>query len=709
MTQRRLIAAALACGFLGAGCSVEDKVDATQGGGDDGDGTGSDYSGGQTGGDDGTPTGGDDTGGQQGSNDPGTGGGGNDISVDDDAGANVLPTYPTQHPRIYISANKVRLEAALAANTPAATRFRAVVDRWVSGSNIYGFQIWNAALMGALTGDSKYCAKAVSAIDAQVADEEAKIAAGAQPTVAGNSYLHVGDLLGDVVLTYDWCFANVTASQKTRWLAYANQTVWNVWHPAQATWGGTARAWTGWATNDPSDNYFYSFLRATMLLGLAEKGEDPQGDTWITQFRETKFMGQLVPTFKAELAGGGSREGTAYGVTQRGLFHLYDLWYATTGEKLQAKTPHARQSIRAFMHQVVPTLDRIAPTGDQPRDMTAEFFDYQRNYLQELIALYPHDPIAPRAQALLDGSNLPVMARPELLVYDFLYDNSAIVAKPLAGLGTSYYASGIGQIYSRSGWDKQATWINLTAGAYTQSHAHQDQGALLIYKEGWLSSDAVIQSSNGIIQETGSHSLVRIDNLGTPVRQMVGTESKVLGLHEGDGWLYASTDVTPAYKNNAAVGKVQREVVFLKPNVVVVYDRVATGAGTTQTWELATPTLPSVSGTTATISGTHSMTVQRIAPENATTSVKDLSTVTGYRGGYRLESTAPGGDVRFLHVLSIDGAALSTSSANDSTVTVNMANGKTATVAFNRTAPGATLTYNGAVKSLGATVDRLAE
>jgi hypothetical protein len=420
-------------------------------------------------------------------------------------------------------------------------------------------------------------------------------------------------------------------------------------------------------------------------------------------------MGQLVPTFQAELQGGGSREGTAYGVSQRGLFHLYDLWYATTGEKLQAKTSHARQSIRAFMHQVVPTLDHIAPTGDQPRDMTAEFFDYQRNYLQELISLYPHDALAPRAKAMLDASNLPVMARGELLVYDFLYDNSAVVAKPLAGLGTSYYASGIGQIYARSGWDKQATWINLTAGPYTQSHAHQDQGALLIYKEGWLASDAVIQSSNGIIQETGSHSLVRIDNLGQPVRQMVGTESKVLGLHEGDGWLYASTDVTPAYKGNAAVGKVQREVVFLKPNVIVVYDRVATGAGTTQTWELATPVLPKVSGSDATISGAHSMSVQRIAPTDATTSVKDLSTVTGYRGGYRLESTAPGGDVRFLHVLSIDGAALSTSSGNDSTVTVNMSNGKTATVAFNRSAPGATLTYNGTTTTLGATVDALVE
>ena len=33
-----------------------------------------------------------------------------------------------------------------------------------------------------------------------------------------------------------------------------------------------------------------------MLLGLASKGEDPQGDAWVTEFRDTKILNQLVPT-----------------------------------------------------------------------------------------------------------------------------------------------------------------------------------------------------------------------------------------------------------------------------------------------------------------------------------------------------------------------------------------------------------------------------
>jgi hypothetical protein len=201
-----------------------------------------------------------------------------------------------------------------------------------------------------------------------------------------------------------------------------NTTMFNLWHHTEAKWGPKTIPWLGWSVDDPLNNYYYSFLKATALVGLATKGENPQADEWIKQFRETKILNQLVPAFDANLRGGGSLEGSSYGVSMRFMWHLYDLWYATTGEKLQAKTKHARQSMRWFMHHIMPTLDRFAPTGDQPRDMKAMLFDYQRHYLQELVQMYPNDPIAGRAKALLESSSLPQMARPEMQVYDFLYD-----------------------------------------------------------------------------------------------------------------------------------------------------------------------------------------------------------------------------------------------------------------------------------------------
>jgi hypothetical protein len=674
MTQTKTLSMVLIGGLLAFGCSGGDQSTSDEAGGDN-------YSG------DDNNSGGPDQ---------------------DDEGADVLPTYPTQHPRIYINKHRERLSASLSANTSAAMRFRAVVDSWVGGTDVYAFQAWNGALLGQLTGDAKYCGKAVATIDAEVRADEAKIAAGQQPIVAQNSFLHVGEVIGDVALVYDWCFDTITADQKTRWVAYMNLTLTNLWNPTQAKWGPTAMPWLGWSVNDPLNNYYYSFLRATMLVGLATKGEDPKGDEWIAQFRDAKVLGQLVPAFDESLRGGGSLEGSAYGVSLRTLWNLYDIWYSTTGEKLQAKTKHARQSLRSFVHHVVPTMDRIAPTGDQPRDMKAMFFDYQRQYLQELIQLYPHDPMAARAKTLLAGTNLPQQARPEMLVWDFLYDNADVEAKPL-DMGTNYYASGIGQVYSRSGWDRSATWVNFSAGAYREDHAHQDQGSLLIYKDGWLAYDGVIDSANGIIQETGSHSLVRINRGGTPIKQMIKTESTMVGVHAGPGWLYSAADVTPAYKGDASISKVQREIVYLQPNTVIVYDRVTTSGDTTQTWQLATPVAPSISGATATINGAHALSVQRLVPAAATSSAYNLASTSSYRAGYRLDTAQPGGDRRYLHVLSIDGSVASATADGETGVTVALANGETATVAFNRDDIGATLTYGGTTTTLGAGIDTLAE
>jgi hypothetical protein len=656
--------------------------------------------------------------------DTGTGGGGDDGTGSDpggmgsgsgdptDPGPTTTPVYPTAHPRIYLTPNRTRLTAALQANTPAATRFKTKVDQWLAGADIYLFQGWHGALISQLTGNTAYCTKAVSLIEAQVVAAEARIAQNQAPEVAADSYLGVGDMIGDLAMVYDWCFPQVTSAQRTRWLRYADQTVWNVWHNTQAKWGSATIPWTGWATNDPSDNYYYSFLRATMLLGLASKGEDPQADAWITEFRDTKINGQLVPTFNADLVGGGSREGTGYGVAMRRLFELYDLWQSTTTEAIGTRTRHTRQSMLAMLHQLVPTRDRVAPTGDLSRDSTAAFFDYHRNYLQELIQEYPNDSVAQRAKSQLMASSLPEMSSSFMFAYDFLYDNSNVTEKPIDTLNTTYYAPGIGELYTRSGWDSHATWVNMIAGPYTQSHAHQDQGSLLIYKDGWLAYDAVIDSHSGLTQATTAHGLVRIDSGGQPVRQIADTISKLTALHQGTGYLHAAADLTPAYNGNAAVQKSQREMVYLLPDVVVVFDRVQSAAGTAQTWQLASPVAASISGATATISNAgHALKVQKVA--GGTMAVTSMSSVdSDFSSGFRLDETMPGGDNRYLHVLSIDGAISSVSSAGDAShpgVAVHLSNGHNATVTFVRDTAGANLVLDGTAHALGAGVDTLPE
>nr|HEX4318111.1 hypothetical protein [Kofleriaceae bacterium] len=629
----------------------------------------------------------------------GGGGGG------DDSG----PTFTTAHPRIFLPASKDRLTAALAAQTPAAMRFQKMVDGELAGRDFYAFPAWNAALMTQLTGDTKYCTFAIAQVDKQVTDANTAISAGNAPDVAGDDFYSAGDDIGDLALTYDWCSAQLTGDQQKSWLAYGQQVVFNIWNPDKASWGGKSTPWSGWAVDDPDDNYYYDFLRATMLFGLAAHDDLPDADQWLTQFHDTKVMDELMPKFDSDLVGGGSREGTSYGVSMRGLFELYDWWKASTGEDLADKTPHTRASLVHFLHTVVPTLDRVAPTGDQARDSTASFFDYHREYLEVLISQYPTDPQAPRAQALLAQSSVPAMTEQFEYVYDFIYENTDVPAGQL-DLATRYFGPGTGQLYARSTWDKTATWMNFIAGPYTESHAHQDQTALTIYKDGWLAYDAVIDSHSGLPQDTTAHNVVRlVDGNGKTIPQQNANQDAMVALHVGSGYTYAAADVSSVYNGQ----KVQREVVYVEPDAFVVYDRV-TSTGGTQVWQMAMPQQPTTTGATTTMTASgHTLNIQRLEPATATASTYDYTADSDFMGGFRLDETVTGGDNRFLHVIWIDGA-VGTVTAQAEGATLTLSDGSTAQVTFNKDTVGATLvqTPSGgspATVTLGAGVDTLPE
>jgi len=120
----------------------------------------------------------------------------------------------------------------------------------------------------------------------------------------------------------------------------------------------------------------------------------------------------------------------------------------------------------------------------------------------------------------------------------------------------------------------------------------------------------------------------------------------------------------------------------------------------------------SISGTLATIAGSgHALKVQQIA--GGSMSVTPFTSVSSdYSGGFRLDETMSGGDNRYLHVLSIDGAASSVTPAGGGAspgVTIAMSNGHTATVTFVRDNPGATLVLDGTTTSLAVGLDRLPE
>ncbi len=605
-----------------------------------------------------------------------------------------------------------RLRTSLSANAAAATRFKALVDAEVAGARAYDFKPWYAALMGQITGTTSYCTFAVARTEAFVASEEALFQNNQRAVVAGDSYLEVGGMIGNVALVYDWCRPQMTAAQRTRWANYGNQAVWNVWNYNQAKWGNTTYAWSGWSIDNPSNNYYYSFLRATMLLGLATYGENTQAQGWLDKFRTEKIANQLVPTFNRDLAGGGSREGTGYGVAMKGLFDLYYWWEKSTGQRIADLTPHTLASLEKFMHDVVPTLDRIAPTGDHARDSTASLFDYHREYLEILSRLYPTDVMAGVSKTLLAQSSVPRMYNSFEAWVDFLYDQADITAQPLSRLPTARWGSGTGQFSMRSAWATDATYANLICGPYTESHAHRDQGSFVLFKGNWLAFDENINSHSGIAQDEVNHNLVRIEQNGAVVTQPGNSSCSMLALADNAVYSYGLARVTPVYSGKAVVAKVEREFLLIKPSTLVVLDRVqTTGTGVRRVWTLNLPGTPTVTGDRLTsMSGNNQLDVVRLAPTGlASTVVSWPSANSDMSAGSRVDVADSTGDTSvFLNVLGAD-RAFSTAVRSDATgqtgALITLANGSTATVRFSTAGTGGTLEIRnqaGQVTSTGA-------
>lgn len=611
------------------------------------------------------------------------------------------PMFPDEHPRIYLNdANRARLSEALAAESSAAVRFRDMVDGQMGGNDNWGFEAHYAALLGALTGDTNYCTYAITSVDAWVTGEEQRIGAGEAAEVAGDSYLGVGNVVGDVALVYDWCYPALTAEQRTRWIAYANQAVWNVWHPDEANWGGVVHSWSGWSVDNPSNNYYYSFLRATMLLGLATLGENEQAQTWIDTFRTEKIQNQLVPMFTADLPGGGSREGTGYGTAMGELFHLYDLWESTTGERVWDLTPHTRASLAYMLHATVPTLDRIAPIGDHARDSTAALFDYHRRYILTLQRLVgPSDPLATVAQTFLDSCSVPEMANGFMYIHDFLYDDEAHAATPLDSLHTAYHAPGTGGIFWRTGWTTDATWAAFIAGPFTESHAHRDQGSLLIYRNEWLAYDQNIESHSGLAQMEQAHNLVRIEEGGETVTMVPYQDpSELVALRDMPEFMYLAADMTPIYEG--AVERLDREIVFIESEeTFVVFDRADTSGEAV--WQLNSQIMPaSTVGGFLLEGAADGLEILPIEPMTPDATIVDWTTDPDMYAGFRLDLRDPnaGAAQRFLVVLAPVGAVTSATPGGDGSqlgVDITFASGAAASVRFGRDEIGGALTLEG--------------
>lgn len=512
--------------------------------------------------------------------------------------------------------------------SPALTRYKRWVDSAVAGEPGYAFSAYDAAFLYRLDPDSKYCALAVTMIDREVEDAETAIADGRAPEIAGDSYLDVGPRIAALSMTLDTCKTNIDDAQRARWSAYAEQAVWNIWHNLRAHWGGRPRPWTGWSVDNPGNNYYYSFVEATLYWALASGNSD-----WMRFLREEKMP--PLQAYFATLPGGGSLEGTGYGASHMRLFALYRLWRDATGDDIANANPHADDSIAYWVHATVPTLDRFAPIGDQSRVSVPELYDYHRRLVLEARALSKDASSQALASWWLHHIAIPQMSNGFNTRHDLLPAGDAKAPAPVA---LFHHAKGTGHLFARSGWDKDAMWLAFVAGPYNESHAHEEQGGFTLFARDWLTVTENIWTHSGIQQGTETNNVLRFEHGKADdrvVHQRQPSTSRMTVTHGADGALHVDADLTNAYGKNAPVRRWTRALDFAGRRLRVE-DQYSVAPDTNAVLQLNLPVEPTIDGQTA-IAGR--LRVRVIAPVNANLTKLDWRSVDSeeFRSGWRLD------------------------------------------------------------------------
>jgi hypothetical protein len=529
-------------------------------------------------------------------------------------------TYSFPSSRPFISLRDYKQTA------PTYASFRSWVDSAVAGSPGYGYTPSDAVVMYALTNQASYITHAIARVDALVAEAEADIAAGRNPEVAGDSYLEVGWVMEQVALTYDHGYDRLTASQRTRWAAFADRTIANVWDPANARWGTRSAPWSGWSIDNPGNNYHFSFLKATQLWALAS-----QNTTWMSFLQQNKYP-PLVDYF-ARINGGGSREGTGYGTAQKNLFEDYRMWKASTGEDLSRFSTHAKDTIDYWIHATVPMMDRFAPIGDQSRVSQPELYDYHENLVREAVSLVTGTEQARRGTWWLNNNSVTSLTgfnlRPSLLT------TSDAATAPTA---LEYHATGVGHFFARSSWNTNASWLSFVAGPYDESHAHHDQGAFTFYRNGWLAATNNMWSHSGLQLSVGAHNVVRFSRNGSIIEQNESVSSMTYA-KSGDV-VTAQANLTPAYSRNSdAVQSWLRDLRF-QGNTLRVHDTCQVASGVTAVFQVQVPTQPTIQADGSIRAG--NLRIQGGAGYT-TRLVEMRSTDTDFNSGWRVELSNPAG------------------------------------------------------------------
>lgn len=204
-----------------------------------------------------------------------------------------------------------------------------------------------------------------------------------------------------------------------------------------------------------------------------------------------------------------------------------------------------------------------------------------------------------------------------------LFDHDGQALTPHGDLlPTAFLDSGIGVLFDRSSWSREASALVFRAGWSGVDHSHQDLGHFQLFRAGrWITHEAI--AYDGPAAQADGHNVLLLqqkDDDDEPDCVCQRTfrsegEARIIRAGTGPSHTYALADLSGCYRSfyyhSDYYDSVQRALVWLKteeggaPDRLIVYDLIDTAQeappGAVRRWNLQIDQVPVISGRRATV------------------------------------------------------------------------------------------------------------
>ena len=536
---------------------------------------------------------------------------------------------------------------------------RTNVDSQLASTDPYSTGAENMALAYLVSADSRYAVRAYWWAQQLMA-----------MNLSRDSYYDFGEILQGVAMVLNYCAPALSPAQAGTLADFLEAAADELWfHPVGS----------GWGLDNPRNNYHHTFILGTACAGYALQFRgDVRGARWVARVQDLLERSNGVLAYLNNgVPGGDWDEGMNY--VQGSVMHLgraLAIIAAAGGRNYFTAAPFFQAHPRFTVYASQPDWMSLYPGGDLAWDSSMPVSPFRRAMLQPILAWLPDSTERRLGQWFLNHAIPSYLDGSRTFNWRTALYLDVVFALPLAetdpaGQPLAYRTPTTNWINFRSGWDAQSTSLSISGSPrMLESHQHADTGSFTLWKQGWQAVDASTYSHSGLLAVPEAHNLLRVPNRysgvyadGTPVPGVTRyADAATHGYVQVDAtrlyrWVVSSSDVRDLLNEHT------REFVYLRPNTLVLFDRVdARSDAAGYAWCLHFPVAP-VFGSgrySAVHQGGGMSLVNLLGGASSVVSDSDLEAGTT---SVRVEQAAAGLTSRFLNVLEVASGAAPTTSA----------------------------------------------